>query len=350
MNRFKISIFILFSVFLQTSHAQTFYAGGEHKSTADLFYPEQWKSKELKATTDNIAGNFNISAGVSKNYLDAEFDMSQKLQGYFWGNGNMVFVAAKANGIKIPKAEGSYSLEGKYYFLHSTQFTVKKDIKFSENFKIRLEPHIFSIHDFHYGESNLNINVKGKAGVLRGTLNRVGTRSFGILRDEKDDSGWGWGLNFSADYQLGPLAFNARVENLLSQLRFSTIHYSDRTYNASVQGGSIYGAGDNLALTGRYNYKSTTMRLPVLTNIGVRHDSFDNFSVGAYSLGNVVVPWVNMDFRYQDFGFSISSMKFKNLMLSLSWMPQKNFQAGVGLHYTKESSVQLASMYARYEW
>lgn len=332
-------------------YGQSIFAGGVHKSSADLFYPEEWKSKGLRKDGQKIASHFDVGAGASVVAYDFDFELAQKLNGYFLGNGNIVFVGAKKKSIKLPVVDGIYPLNGEYFFLSSQRFTAAKDIQFSESFKIRIEPHVYSISDFHYAKSDMKLTVNGKKAQLSGDLLRIGTRKFGFLRNEAKDSGWGWGLNVQADYEAGPWELSARVNNLLSQMRFSVIHYSDRTYQASLQGGQVVDSGfAEYALKGKYGLMKENRHLPMQTDITVKNSYYPNFSFGVYGIDNFFVPWVGWEVGFGDWGFAVSSMKLKNLTLSTFWVPVQGLQAGIDLHYTKESKAQLASMFVKYQW
>lgn len=333
------------------AYGHSVFADGVHKSSADLFYPDDWEKKGFKKDGGKIASHFEIGVGGSAKAYDFDFELAQKINGYFLGSGNMVFVGAKKKSIRLPVGDGVYPLNGEYFFLSSQRFTAAKEFQISDDFNIRVEPHVYAISDFHYGKSDLKLSVNGKNARLSGNLLRIGTRKFGFLRNEVEDSGWGWGLNAQVDYESGPWEINARVNNLLSQMRFSSIHYSERSYQANLKGGQIVDSDlGNYALKGKYGVMKDVRHLPMQTDIQIKNNYYPSFSFGAYGLDNFFVPWVGVEVGLGDWGVAVSSMKFKNLTLSTFWVPVEGLQAGVNLHYTKESKAQLASMFIKYQW
>ncbi|MEG1203611.1 MAG: hypothetical protein RSD82_15725 [Comamonas sp.] len=345
--------FFLLLVAAPVVMAHEFSASMNHQSSSGLAYKEHWLDKGLNSNAKTVAASLHASAGGVAEVGGLELEVAAKYKGYYVGSENVLFLAALAedsNKFAIPK-DGHYSLNGELQMLQSRQVTLGKSVRWGENVRLHFKPHIFTIESYQLAKARGGLTVAGQDAKVQGSFDRVGTRRYGYLVNEKEDHGWGWGLDLAGSYERGPWRLDFKANNLLSQLRFSSVHYSNRVYNVSAVNGEIeIKRHNNFSMMGEYGYKKSTERLPVQTEIALSNSNWNYWQAGVYSVGDRVVPWLAVQYSYGPFHARASTMQFQNLSLDFSWLSSKGSGIGLGVTFAENGKPRVGQLLARAVW
>ncbi|MBV8248462.1 MAG: hypothetical protein JO200_08415 [Comamonas sp.] len=349
----RLLAFFLLLAGASTAIAHEFSVNMDHRSSSGLAYKEHWLDKGLNPDAKTVAASLNASAGAVAEVGGLELEVAAKYKGYYVGSENVLYLAALAetsNKFAIPH-NGIYSLNGRLQMLQSRQVTLSKTLQFGDNLKLHLKPHVFSIEDYQSAKARGTLAVDGQNANVQGTLNRVGTRRFGFLVNEKEDQGWGWGLDVAGTYTQGPWRIDFSANNLLSQLRFSSVHYSNRLYNVNAVNGEIEIKRHNsFSMTGEYGHQKSNERLPVQTQIALSNSNWNQWQAGLYSVSDRVTPWLAYQYSHGPWYARATTMQFQNLSLDLSWLSANGSGIGVGVTFAGNGKPRLGQLMAKVVW
>ena len=349
----RLLAFFLLLTTAQTAVAHEISATLDHQSSSGLAYKEHWLDKGLRTDAKTVASSLNASAGATAEVAGWDLEVAAKFKGYYVGNENVLYLAAMAetsNKFAIPHS-GTYSLNGNLQMLQARQVTIGKKLQLGSNLQLHLKPHIFTIEDYQSARARGELSVNGQDANVHGTLNRVGTRRFGFLMNEKEDHGWGWGLDIAGTYTPGPWRLDFKANNLVNQLRFSSVHDSDRSYNVNAVNGEIEIKRHNsFSMTGEYGHRTSTERLPVQTQIALSHSDWSHWQTGLYSVSDRVVPWLAYQHSFGPFYARATTMQFQNLSLDLSWLTPRGSGIGVGVTLADNGKPRVGQLMAKVVW
>ena len=349
----RLLAFFLLLTAMPAAMAHEFSASMDHKSSSGLAYKEHWLDKSLSPDAKTVAASLHASAGATAEVGGLELEVAAKYKGYYVGSENVLHLAALAkdsNKFSIPQS-GIYSLNGSLQMLQSRQVTLGKKMQWGDNLQLHLKPHVFTIEDYQSAKSRGTLSVTGQDANVQGTLNRVGTRRFGFLVNEKEDHGWGWGLDVAGAYTRGPWRVDFSANNLLSQLRFSSVHYSDRLYNVKAVNGEIEIKRHNsFSMTGEYGHRKSNERLPVQTQIALSNSNWSQWQLGLYSVSDRVTPWLAYQYSYGPLYARATTMQFQNLSLDVSWLSANGSGIGLGVTFAGNGKPRLGQLLAKVVW
>jgi hypothetical protein len=160
--------------------------------------------------------------------------------------------------------QGQFGLSASVQTLESTIFSIGFKQALTANIDWRMTPHVHLIHDYQRSVGNLSLQTTGTQSRLEGQLQRVGTRHYGFLVNDQANAGWGWGVNMGLDLRSDWGHGRLDVNNLMSQLRFSNIHFSNRQYQVNSTNGKDVVLSDIPSLQGNYGLTQSQERLPVV--------------------------------------------------------------------------------------
>lgn len=323
----------------------------KHISSSHFFYPEDWKNKGWQSDKKTTSGSINLSAAGLASFSFFDVEVSKNFKFYYKGSENVLYAAAvseQSSKISIPKSNGVYSLDAEQYQLESQQIAFIKNFKINENLSLKLKPHFFSIESYQHNETNGDLSVNGKNAKAAGTFKRIGTRRYGYLVNEAEDKGWGWGLDVGGAAKRGNWHMDFELNNLLSQLRFSTIHYSNRVYNIDAVNGAIQiKRHGNFSMTGDYGHHKTTEKLPLQTYFAVRNEVFPSISGGIYSVSNHVIPWAAYELRKGIFYGKATAMNLRHLVLDFGLISKNQSTINIGIGFSEDKKARIGTLQAK---
>lgn len=322
-----------------------------HKSSAGLFYEEQWRNKGMRTQHRNVVSSLDASVGATAQMDWGDLRIAKQYKGYYQGASNVLFLAAmseQSNKFQVPQHDGYYSLNADLHVLDATQVSFAKHMQWGLH-SFTLRPHVMSIHEYQAFKTRGGLQVQGSdARIQGGVFERVGTRDYGFLVNDKKDSGWGWGVDVEGHLQHGPWQLHMQLNNLLSQLRFSTVHYSRDVYNINAVNGEIQISG-NSSMTGTYGHKRSTERLPVQTWSALSHQSWKWLQGGLYSVGADAAPWLGVQWEQGAWSAQATTIQGRNLSVAAAWQSPMGVSMGAGVTHAG-GSTQVGQLHARWQW
>ena len=347
-----LAFFLLLGAMFGEAQAHDLSLDVRHLSSTQLFYKEDWLDKGMQSGAKKVAASLNASAGATAALGDYEVELAAKYKLYFTGSENVLFVAAlseTSNKFAIPNQNGRYSLDAAFHMLESKQLTFSKKFQINEKAYLKVSPHIFSIQNYQYGKAAGGLYVEGNDAKAIGTLNRVGTRRYGFLLNEAEDKGWGWGLDVSGEVAHGDWTIQFAANNLLSQLRFATVHYSDRQYNVHAIDGEVQiKRHGQFSMVGEYGHHSAVEKLPVQTEIAIRNARWKSWVAGLYTVNDQVVPWLGYEVQKGGFYGRATTMQFQNLMLDFGYYTRGKSHIGLGVTFSEDWKARVGSIQAKW--
>lgn len=326
-------------------------ASVNHKSSAGLFYEDQWLRKGLRAQHRNVVSSLDASVGATAHLTWGDLRIAKQYKGYYQGASNVLFLAAMSehgNKLQVPNHDGFYSLNADLHVLDATQVSFAKHLQWGQQ-KLTLRPHLFSIHEYQGFKTRGGLQVQGSdARINGGVFERVGTRQYGFLRNDKADSGWGWGLDLEGHFQHGLWQLDVQVNNLFNQLRFSTVHYSRDLYNVHAVDGEIQISG-NSSMTGDYGHKRSIEHLPVQTWSALGHASLPWLQGGVYSVGADAVPWLGVQWQRGAWNVQATTIQGRNLSVAATWQAPAGMTLGAGITHAG-GATRIGQLQAAWRW
>jgi len=272
--------------------------------------------------------------------------------GYLSSNRNALALAAQdeRNDIVDLSPQGAFALFATSHALTSTVMSLGWRHDFNDAITLNLRPHVHWIHDYQRSEGQLSLKTSGTQSRLQGSLSRVGTRNYGFLVDDRANKGWGWGLDLQIRWDSAWGVAQLNAENLLGQLRFSNVHYSNRQYDVNATDGQNLVVSDVPSLQGTYGFGGRNEKLPVAWRLGFQPTHLKGWDIGlsamdadarwtlGYSRAWDIHRWWFRTVEAQNFG--------------IGWQTQigPKWSFGVGATATRTNNPTMSSLYLQGRW
>ncbi len=192
--------------------------------------------------------------------------------------------------------------------------------------------------------------TSGTESRLQGTLLRVGTRDYGFLMDDRANKGWGWGLDLTMRWAGTWGVTQLTTDNILGQLRFSNVHYSNRQYDVrSIDGKSLV-VSEVPSLQGRYGVERRTEKLPVAWRLSLQPENFKGWDVGLSGMDTDARWTVGYSKSVNPYRWWIRTVEAKNW--GVGWEAQigSRWSLGVGATATRLDNPTMTNIHLRRRW
>lgn len=131
-----------------------------------------------------------------------------------------------------------------------------------------------------------------------------------------------------ASTAVGSVSF--RVANLWSQLRFDSIHFSDRRYQVLTQDGKIV-PGELPALVGKYGVTAKTLAMPRHWTVAVEPSFVSGLSLALLGVGNQGAVAVRQSVSLGPVLGWVQTVNARNLSLGVSARWGQHAEAGIAV-------------------
>lgn len=206
---------------------------------------------------------------------------------------------AAAQGLGRPvdlSLPGSYQLQAQAWTLKASGLSLPAVRLKGPAAHLALEAAAFHIHDYQRTRVNATLDNGLHVRTLDGTLDRLGTRQYGLLLDERPNQGWGLTLNLQAQVTLPGAAVRTEVRNLASRLDFHTVHTASRHYRLRAENGALQ-IGAVPSVEGRYGWSRARDRLPAVWSVSLAPIPGPGWSVGWVGLQDLARPTASYTHR-----------------------------------------------------
>lgn len=321
-----------------------------HLSSHGLLDADHWIDYPLRASPRSVNAVWRNDLYLVYRSGIGELAVSRTTRGFYSGDSNVLSAMAQNTlpGAFPMPAPARYALQA------DSQQMVSHDLSLGRQFEpvpgLRWGGRIYLSYIIDYQRSlgHAQWMAGPHDSQLTGRIQRWGTRRYGYLIEDREDSGQAAGLDASVAWQSGPWQVHIDAENLWSRLRFSTLHFSDRHYDVLSRGNSVViKTGNDFSMTGTYGLTTTTQRLPAWAMMGVHHQELAPLSAGVVKLNDRWHPWVRLRSRpgYQQWG--LATVGGHNLTLESTWTAASGVQWGLGLTWARESQPAVGALRLR---
>ena len=304
------------------------------QSSQGLLERRHWEREALQADAPRVAAAQRafLTAGAELGAWPVFIAYGSKA--YFEGSANVLALTAAAQSsgqVQLP-LQGHYSLQGRFSALRSTDIGVARTFSWSGQAALTVRPYVSLVENYQRIEGSGAVEASGGNATVKATVQRVGTRDYGFLVQDRPDSGWGVGLDLGLSLAQGPWALRLDVDNLLSRLQFATVHYSRRQYDVQAsQGVLVLKDAGQFSMTGQYGFEHKDERLPVQTRWALSHAGWPGWSAGLFSVGQQASPWLAYQVDAGRMRYRAQTMAFNNLALEAAWTAESGLRLGAGV-------------------
>jgi len=340
------------TISLHSSAQTTLFADAQSLSSAGQLRASHWMSESLQPSSQTHWMAYHMDMGLTYAKNDWELELAKTRQGYLVGNGNALLLAAQDDaGMEINlSTPGRFSINAQTWVIDAYRLKFLYKFNLSDGLDFKVEPYLLQIQDYQHARGELTLLNETATNQLYGQLNRVGTRRYGYLMQDQPDAGWGMGLNLKWMW-LSPVGrLETGIQNAFSQLKFSTLHYSDRQYQVQAQGGQIK-VSDIPSLTGIYGLREQRESLPIVWQLLLSPTDFPGVRLGVVSMKNQE----RLFFKYErglDKGrWWVQTVQADNWSAGLMWSFFHQLELGMAVSTTDQlRSPVLTSLQARMTW
>lgn len=313
-----------------------------------LLSTRHWENERVRDPSSPTWNHAAVRAGARWDRGDWTWGAYKTKQVFFSGNTNLLILAAedeRKGQIDVTQLADA-PVRGTVHTLEASTATLSRRWRPSPGMRLELTPQAFQIHDYQRTRADFTWQGSTTPSQLSGRLNRVGTRVYGFDANNRPDAGWGWGLDLKGAIDLPQVTVSAEVNNLLGQLRFSNVHYSDRDYKVSATNGKII-AQDAPSVSGRYGQASRTERLPTLWRIEARPSASPGWSAGLIGLDQTASVLAGYAWTLAQSQVSLTTIGLQNNSLTWSWRATPHISIGAavttfGLRHPEASMLSMA--------
>ncbi len=327
----------------------------EAYSTRGLIDARHWLGHGLRESPQNVWAAYRSETALSAAVTELKpltLSVSAHREAYFSGNGNVLYVAARAEkeGAVEYDKPGVFAGQGRFFDLDATriQLSGRRELPLQGAW-LSLAGYFDLVREFQTGSVDALLQTQGTQSSLRGTLNRIGTRSYGPLERDRPDEGYGFGLNLEAGMQLPGGAVTLGVNNLLSQLRFDSIHYSERRYQVVEKNGRLI-PGELPALTGRYGVTSKTLSMPRHWSLSFAPAVVPGLNLALLGLGNQTAAAVRQSMTFLSTTAWVQTVNGQNFSLGLSHRWGDRAEAGIAVTANRTDQPLLSMLTLGLRW
>lgn len=344
----------LFAAFisLQAAAQTSAFVDAQTLSSAGQLRASHWLSESLQPSNPSHWMHYRMDVGLTHAKTDWEFELAKTRQGYLVGNGNALFLAAQDKaGMDVDlTTPGRFAIRAETWALNANKLASLYKWRPVQEFTLRIEPHLLQIQDYQHANGELTLLNQAASNQLQGQLNRVGTRHYGYLLQDQPDAGWGMGLHLDGRWKSPFGQVDGRIQNLYSQLRFSTLHYSSRQYQLQTQAGQIK-VSDIPSLTGTYGLGARRESLPMVWQLLLNPVGLQDVRLGLVGMERQA----RLLFRYER-GWNtgrwwLQTIQADNWSAGLTWSVLPQLELGMAVSTTDRlRSPMLTSIQGRMRW
>lgn len=350
----RLSLTFFFAVALVTS-AQAeveLLAAHEQHASAGVLSAKQWLHTGLAQASRDEWVHTKSQVGAFKRGEQWRLGVVRTRAGYLRANRNALLLSAQDELLDRVdlSTQGAFQLTATVHTLDSTVLSARWSHALSEEIQLTLEPHVHLIHDYQRSEGNLSLQTQGSASRLTGSLNRVGTRDYGFLVDDRTNSGWGWGMDLALASRRDWGDVRLDVSNLLSRLKFSSIHFSRRQYDVNTNNGQDVVVSEIPSLQGTYGVTQKSEALPVFWRLRLQPSPLKHATFGLVGLDSDVRWTAAYTLAYQRHSFLFETVQAQNWRVGFEGRLTDQWTVGFGVTGTRSGDPVLSGLYLRGVW
>lgn len=215
--------------------------------------------------------------------------IAREHQAYARANGAALQIAARDKlGQKLNFIHsGDLHLTAEVWRLHASTLSATYAWKPSQTLAIEFEPFLQTIHNFEYASGNILISSTDSYSKLSGSLIKVGSRSYGFLTNdnEQTEKGWGSGLNLRARWESDVGKIELAILNAWNRQKFGAIHFLERYYDITATDERI-NIREFPSISGQYGSAQLHTQLPIFWQSIFTPVTYPNLSFGYIGLGH----------------------------------------------------------------
>lgn len=337
---------------LQATGQTSVFTDAQTVSSAGQLRASHWLSKSLQSSSQSHWMLYRFDIGLTHAKTDWEFELAKTRQGYFFGNTNALFLAAQDNADKDIDLTtlGRFAIRAETWSLEAHRLAATYKWKLSPQLTFRIEPHLLLIQDYQHARGELSLLNESNTNQLQGQLNRVGTRQYGYLIQDQPDAGWGMGLHFNGSYESSLGQLDWRIQNLYSQLKFSTLHYSNRQYLVQTQAGQI-NVSNIPSLTGTYGLGPRRESLPMAWQMLLTPGLLPDIRLGVVGMERQARLLLRYERGLNTGRWWLQTIQAENWSAGLTWSVLSQLELGMAISTTDRlRSPMLTSIQGRISW
>lgn len=350
----RLWLTFFFAVALATSaHAEVeFLVKHEQHASAGVLSAKQWLHGNLTQSSRDEWVHAKSQVGMFKHVEWWRLGVVRTRAGYLSANRNALLLSAQDELLDRVNlsAQGTFQLAATVHALDSTVLSASWSHTLAEGFKLTIEPHVHLIHDYQKSEADLSLQTQGSASRLKGSLNRVGTRDYGFLVDDRANSGWGWGMDLALESRRDWGDARLDVSNLLSRLQFSSIHFSRRQYDVNTSNGQDVVVSEIPSLQGTYGVTQRNETLPVFWRLSLQPSGLKNTTFGLTGLDADVRWTAAYQLRYRRHSFLFQTVQAQNWRVGFEGRLTDHWTMGAALTATRRGDPVVSGFYVRGVW
>lgn len=348
----QLAFFFVIMVHTQANAELTLFTQAEQHASAGALSSKQWVSEGLNPDSGTEWIHLKSLWGMAKETGSLTFGLAMNRSGYLSSNRNALALAAqdeRNNSVDL-SPQGAFKLFATSYALKSTFMSVQWRHAFNDVLAIEISPHVHLIHDYQRSDGQLSLSTEGAQSRLRGTLSRVGTRDYGFLVDDRPNKGWGWGLDLKARWVSAWGLTQFKADNILGQLRFSNVHFSNRQYDVNTADGKNLVVSDVPSLQGQYGMGKRTEKLPVVWQLSLHPHFLRGWDVGVSAMDTDVRWAVGYNHTVNAHRWWIRTVEMENLGVGWETEIGSKLSLGLGVTATRPDNPTMSSIYVRGRW
>ena len=287
-GRLRLTFFFAWLTAFSALAENQVFVQHDQQASSGVLSAKQWLDEGLRPKTKAEWIHSINQVGFEFQLGSMTGGIAQTRSGYLSANRNALSLAAQdeERGRFDLSPQGQFALSATVQTLESTIFSIGFKQALTSNIDWSLTPHVHFIHDYQRSDGNLTLQTPGSQSRLDGHLQRVGTRNYGFLMNDQADAGWGWGVNMGLGLQSEWGHGRLNVSNLLGQLRFSSIHFSNRQFLVNSANGKDVVLSDIPSLQGNYGLTKSRERLPVVWQARFSPVVAPNMELGITAMGS----------------------------------------------------------------
>jgi hypothetical protein len=328
------------------------WAHHEQQASAGVLSAQQWLDSALKPQSKTEWIHSNSQVGWE--YLSGRvtWGLAQNRSGYLSANRNALSLAAQHEvrervDLSPP---GQFALLASAQTLDSTVLSAGFHRSLSPHIDLRLTPHLHFIHDYQRSVGDLSLQTSDSQTRLQGHLQRVGTRHYGFLVNDQADAGWGWGLHMGLGLRSAWGHGRLDVSNLLGQLRFSNIHFSQRQFQVNSTNGRDLETSAIPSVQGQYGLTHSKENLPVLWQARFSPVAAPRLQLGLTAMGSDARWFLGYGHSIGQHRFWAQTVEAQNWSLAWETRLSDKWMVGAGVTGTRNQDPAFTRLLLRRVW
>lgn len=348
----QLAFFLAITVHAAAQANLSFFAGSEQHASAGVLSSKQWINQGLNQRSATEWVHLKSQLGMTKEIGSFSWGVALNRSGYLSSNRNALALAAqdeRNNSVDL-SPQGAFSLFATSHALKSTVMSVLWRHPFNDAVAVELSPHVLWIEDYQRSEGQLSLVTEGTQSRLRGTLSRVGTRDYGFLVDDRANKGWGWGLDVKVRWASAWGLTQLTADNILGQLRFSNVHFSNRQYDVNTTDGENLVVSDVPSLQGQYGMGKRTEKLPVAWQLNFQPAHWSGWDVGVSAMDTDMRWTLGYSRAIHEQRWWLRTVEVSNWGLGWETRMGPQWSVGLGVTATRLNNPTMTSLHVRGRW